>query len=105
MKTFEWITYKIHSKLGGYTHWVHLRCTQQIHDALKPIVDSKNINMKTFEWITSKSTQSSGATPNRGTMDQVKLPTLKQRPGTFELIIAKSTKVWGLVRTDIPRVH
>jgi hypothetical protein len=28
MKTFEWIIFKIHSKLGGYTHWVHLRCTQ-----------------------------------------------------------------------------
>jgi hypothetical protein len=23
MKTFEWIISKIHSKLGGYTHWVH----------------------------------------------------------------------------------
>jgi hypothetical protein len=21
MKTFEWIIFKIHSKLGGYTHW------------------------------------------------------------------------------------
>jgi hypothetical protein len=29
MKTFEWIISKIHSKLGGYTQWVHLRCTQQ----------------------------------------------------------------------------
>jgi hypothetical protein len=29
MKTFEWITSKIHSKLRGYTQWVHLRCTQQ----------------------------------------------------------------------------
>jgi hypothetical protein len=28
MKTFEWIISKIHSKLGGYTHWVHLWCTQ-----------------------------------------------------------------------------
>jgi hypothetical protein len=28
MKTFEWIISVIHSKLGGYTHWVHLRCTQ-----------------------------------------------------------------------------
>jgi hypothetical protein len=25
MKTFEWIVSKIHSKLRGYTHWVHLR--------------------------------------------------------------------------------
>jgi hypothetical protein len=29
MKTFEWIISKIHSKLGGYNQWVHLRCTQQ----------------------------------------------------------------------------
>jgi hypothetical protein len=29
MKTFAWITSKIHSKLRGYTQWVHLRCTQQ----------------------------------------------------------------------------
>jgi hypothetical protein len=34
MKTFEWITSKIHSKLGGYTHC--LRCTQQIHNTLRP---------------------------------------------------------------------
>jgi hypothetical protein len=54
MKTFEWITSKIHSKLGGYTHWVHLRCTQQIHNILKPNADFKSIKMKTFEWITSK---------------------------------------------------
>jgi hypothetical protein len=81
MKTLEWITSKIHSKFGGYTQWVHLRCTQQIHDALKPSADLKSINMKTFEWITSKSTQSSGATPNgctfgapnKGTIDQVML--------------------------------
>jgi hypothetical protein len=36
MKTFEQINSKIHSKLGGYTHWVHLRCTQQIHNILRP---------------------------------------------------------------------
>jgi hypothetical protein len=54
MKTFEWITSKIHSKLGGYTHWVHLRCTQQIHNTLKTNTDFKSKKMKTFEWITSK---------------------------------------------------
>jgi hypothetical protein len=54
MKTFEWITSKIHSKLGGYTHWVHLRCTQHIYNTLKLNADLKNIKMKTFEWITSK---------------------------------------------------
>jgi hypothetical protein len=54
MKTFEWITSKIHSKLGGYTHWVHLWCTQQIHNALRPNADFKSKRMKTFEWMTSK---------------------------------------------------
>jgi hypothetical protein len=29
MKTFEWIIFKIHSKIGGYTQWVHLRCTHR----------------------------------------------------------------------------
>jgi hypothetical protein len=46
MKTFEWITSKIHSKLGGYT--------QHIYNTLKLNADLKNIKMKTFEWITSK---------------------------------------------------
>jgi hypothetical protein len=100
-----WIDYfKINSKLRGYTHWVHLRCTQQIHNTLKPRADFKSIRwrplnwlfwnrlkarglhptdlqsfgtkcwcqkhkVKTFEWITSKSTQSSGATPNGCTFD------------------------------------
>jgi hypothetical protein len=54
MKTFEWIASKIHSKLGGYTHGMHLRCTQQIHNTLKPNADFKSIKIKTFEWITSK---------------------------------------------------
>jgi hypothetical protein len=46
MKTFEWITSKIHSKLGGYT--------QLVHNALKPNANFKSKRMKTFECITSK---------------------------------------------------
>jgi hypothetical protein len=36
-KTFEWITSKTHLKLGGYTHWVLLWCTQQINNSLRLI--------------------------------------------------------------------
>jgi hypothetical protein len=33
---------------------VHLRYTQQIHNALEPNADFESKRMKTFEWITSK---------------------------------------------------
>jgi hypothetical protein len=48
MKTFEWIISKIHSKLGGYTHLVHLRCTKQIHNTLKPKCRFKKHKYKDF---------------------------------------------------------
>jgi hypothetical protein len=45
MKTFEWIIYKkIHSKLGGYTHWVHLWCTQWILNSKEQNADLQSIN-------------------------------------------------------------
>ena len=35
---------KIHSKLGGYTHWVHLRCTQWILNSKEQNADLQSIN-------------------------------------------------------------
>jgi hypothetical protein len=34
----------IHSKLGGYTHWVHLQCTQWILNSKEQNADLQSIN-------------------------------------------------------------
>jgi hypothetical protein len=52
MKTFEWITSKIHSKLGGYTQQKHEKSSH----ATNP-----QAGLGTFESIISKSTQRLGA--------------------------------------------
>jgi hypothetical protein len=46
MKTFEWIISKIHSKLGGYTHWVHL------YESSRPLSDVLVIN-DNYLWTNS----------------------------------------------------
>jgi hypothetical protein len=51
MKTFEWIISKIHSKLGGYTHF---GAPNKFTITWGQKADFKSIKMKTFEWITSK---------------------------------------------------
>jgi hypothetical protein len=60
MKTFECITSKIHSKLKGYTQWVHLRCTQQQYKKSSHATNPQ-AGPGTFELIISKSTQRLGA--------------------------------------------
>jgi hypothetical protein len=60
MKTFEWITSKIHSKLEGYSHWVHLWCTQQQYKKLSHATNPQ-AGPGTFESIISKLAQRLGA--------------------------------------------
>jgi hypothetical protein len=64
MKTFEWITSKIHSKLGGYTQWVHLWCTQQQYKKSSHATNPQ-VGPRTFESIVSKSTQRLGLVGDR----------------------------------------
>ena len=45
--------FKINSKLGGYTHCVHLRCTQRRHEISEKNAKLKSEAMKTFESIIS----------------------------------------------------
>jgi hypothetical protein len=42
MKTFEWITSKIHSKLGGYTLWVPYNSTKN-RPCSEPTNRTKNL--------------------------------------------------------------
>jgi hypothetical protein len=103
MKTFELVISKSTQSSGGYTHWVHLRCTQQIYNTLKLSADFKSIKMKTFELIISKSTQSSklhplGAPSVHPTDSQyleAKCLFEKHKVKTFEWIISKSTQSSG----------
>jgi hypothetical protein len=54
MKTFEWITSKIHSKLGSYTQGVHLWCTQQPYKKSGHATNPQ-VGPGTFESIIPKS--------------------------------------------------
>jgi hypothetical protein len=92
LKTFEWITSKIHSKLGGYT--------QRIRNALKPNANFKSKRMKTFEWITSKIHSKLGGNTQWVhlwcTQQQFKRSSHATKPiGTFESINSKSTQRLG----------
>jgi hypothetical protein len=47
-----WIDYfKIKSKLGGYTNWVHLQCTQRSHEISKENVELKSKWWGPFNWL------------------------------------------------------
>jgi hypothetical protein len=60
-RPLSWL-FKTSSKLGGYTQWVHLRCTNEVMKSQRRRLNSKASNEDL--WVDySKSIQSLGATP------------------------------------------
>jgi hypothetical protein len=85
VKTFELIDAQINSNLKGYTHCVHLRCTQWIQRRIKASPRSKI--EKAFELIDAQINSKLGATPIGCTWIQrwskVALKSLEKSKGTI----------------------
>jgi hypothetical protein len=54
---------KIYSKVGGYTHWVHLRCTQRSSESYKskcrPLRHKRETKLRSNEWSEQEKTAGS----------------------------------------------
>jgi hypothetical protein len=59
-----WVNYfKINSKLGDYTHWVHLRCTQWRREILEKNAKPKSKQWKTLSWLFKNQFKAQGLHP------------------------------------------
>jgi hypothetical protein len=116
----------IHSKLGGYTHWVHLQCTQWILKFKKQNADLQSINPKQstnfwgIKWRLMNNgrrkqlkivfTESLKVQKQRLNRPIFKAFPIKNKNRKLDLeslgrLFQNQPKDWGLVGTDIPRVH